>query len=36
MSKALPPGEIEPIRADDERWMRHALALAERAEREDD
>ena len=25
-----------PTTADDERWMRHALALAERAEREDD
>jgi tRNA(adenine34) deaminase len=25
-----------PFTADDERWMRHALALAERAEREDD
>lgn len=36
MSKALPPEEIEPIRANDEHWMRHALALAERAEREDD
>ena len=32
------PGEqgIENPRVDDERWMRHALALAERAQREDD
>lgn len=27
---------IENPRADDERWMHHALALAERAQREDD
>lgn len=28
--------DIAPISDDDTRWMRHALALAERAEREDD
>ena len=27
---------MSPIAIDDERWMRHALALAERAHREDD
>src|SRR5262245_10869512 len=36
MSKAAPPAELDPVRATDEHWMRHALALAERAEREDD
>ena len=28
--------EPDPLRESDERWMRHALALADRAEREDD
>ena len=36
MSKALPPEELDPVRAADEHWMPHSLALAERAEREDD
>ena len=36
MSPAGPEQGTETLRVDDERWMHHALALAHRAEQEDD
>ncbi|QSX75955.1 tRNA adenosine(34) deaminase TadA [Lysobacter arenosi] len=36
MSSFQPPAEADTVVAADERWMRHALALADRAEHEDD
>ena len=36
MSSFQPPADADTLVAADERWMRHALALADRAEHEDD